>query len=247
MAVRGRGRPPKVELDLRIIVDAALALTDDEGAAALSVRRLAARLGVDPSALYRHVRDKDELHLALADRLFEETLTGFEPSESWRETLRDLALRTRDTALRHPGAAVVATYRTTRRPAEMRIVEHILAAFGRAGCSPALAAVLHRVYGDFSLAWAGMDAAFETLDGAARTGDEQAWIRDYPAADPVAYPAIARSAAHMARLDGTTVFLAALETLLDGLAARIAAEASGRRPDVPGAPADQTPATQPPP
>ncbi|MEV7673052.1 TetR/AcrR family transcriptional regulator C-terminal domain-containing protein [Streptomyces sp. NPDC088752] len=247
MAVRGRGRPPKVELDLRIIVDAALALTDDEGAAALSVRRLAARLGVDPSALYRYVRDKDELHLALADRLFEETLAGFEPSESWRDTLRDLALRTRATALRHPGAAVVATYRTTRRPAEMRIVEHILAAFGRAGCSPALAAVLHRVYGDFSLAWAGMDAAFETLDGAARAGDEQAWTRDYPAADPAAFPAIARSVAHMARLDGTTVFLAALDTLLDGLTVRIAAEAASRRPDAPGEPADRTPAAQPPP
>ncbi|MBT2542895.1 TetR/AcrR family transcriptional regulator C-terminal domain-containing protein [Streptomyces sp. ISL-44] len=246
MAVRGRGRPPKVELDLRIIVDAALALTDDEGAAALSVRRLAARLGVDPSALYRYVSDKDELHLALADRLFEETLTGFEPSESWRDTLRDLALRTRETALRHPGAAVLATYRTTRRPAEMRIVEHILVAFGRAGCSPALAAVLHRVYGDFALAWAGMDAAFESLDGAARTGDEQAWTREYPAADPAAFPAIARSVAHMARLDGATVFLAALETLLDGLTARIRAEAAGRRRDTPGEPAAGATTLQPP-
>lgn len=230
MAVRGRGRPPKVELDLRIIVDAALALTDDDGAAGLSVRRLAARLGVDPSALYRHVKDKDELHLALADRLFEETLAGFEPAPDWRDTLRDLALRTRETALRHPGAAVLATYRTTRRPAEMRIVEHILAAFGRVGCSPALAAVLHRVYGDFALAWAGMDAAFETLDGAARTGDELAWTREYPAADPAVFPAIARSVAHMSRLDGTTVFLAALETLLDGLAVRITAESAGGRP-----------------
>ncbi|WP_432061840.1 hypothetical protein [Streptomyces sp. S1] len=106
----------------------------------------------------------------------------------------------------------MATYRTTRRPAEMQIMEHVLAAFGRAGCSPALAAVLHRVYGDFSLAWAGMDAAFETLDGAARKGDEQAWTRDYLAADPIAFPAIARRVAHMERLDGTTVFLAALET-----------------------------------
>ncbi|MGW4863673.1 hypothetical protein ACWEO6_20625 [Streptomyces sp. NPDC004291] len=106
----------------------------------------------------------------------------------------------------------------------MQIMEHVLAAFGRAGCSPALAAVLHRVYGDFSLAWAGMDSAFETLDG-------QAWTRDYPAADPIAFPAIARRVAHMARLDGTTVFLAALEILLDGLAARIAAEAANRGPD----------------
>ncbi|MFD4585758.1 TetR/AcrR family transcriptional regulator C-terminal domain-containing protein [Streptomyces sp. NPDC058434] len=221
-AVRGRGRPPKVVLDARIIVDAALALCDEHGAEALTVRKLAARLGVDPSALYRHVEDKDELHLLLADRLFEEVLEAFSPTPGdWRTTLRDLALSTRETALRHPAAAVLATYRTTRRPAEMRIVEHILTALADAGCDPAQSALLHRVYGDFTLAWSGMDAAFATLDPAAQAGDEAAWNREYVAADPARYPSIARSSAHMATMTGERVFRAALEVLLDGLGARI--------------------------
>ncbi|MFP1628326.1 TetR/AcrR family transcriptional regulator [Streptomyces sp. 5K101] len=130
-------------LDARIIVDAALALCDEQGAEALTVRKLAARLGVDPSSLYRHVADKDELHLLLADRLFEEILETFAPPPGdWRRTLRDLAVRTRETALRHPAAAVAATYRTKRRPAEMRIVEHILTAFAEAGCGPGQSALL---------------------------------------------------------------------------------------------------------
>ncbi|MFJ4871433.1 hypothetical protein [Streptomyces sp. NPDC088757] len=68
-----------------------------------------------------------------------------------------------------------------------------------------------------------MGSAFEALDGAVRAGGEQTWSRAYPSTDPAAFPAIARSAVHMARLDGTTVFLAVLGTLLDGLTARIAA------------------------
>ncbi|MEU6708449.1 TetR/AcrR family transcriptional regulator C-terminal domain-containing protein [Streptomyces wuyuanensis] len=221
-AVRGRGRPPKVVLDARIIVDAALALCDEQGAEALTVRKLAARLGVDPSSLYRHVADKDELHLLLADRLFEEILETFAPTPGdWRRTLRDLAVGSRETALRHPAAAVVATYRTTRRPAEMRIVEHILTAFAEAGCDPGQSALLHRVYGDFTLAWSGMDAAFATLDPAAQAGDEAAWTREYVAADPSRYPSIARSSAHMSAMTGERVFRAALEVLLDGLEARI--------------------------
>ncbi|WP_262008565.1 TetR/AcrR family transcriptional regulator C-terminal domain-containing protein [Streptomyces sp. FIT100] len=221
-AVRGRGRPPKVVLDVPIIVDAALALCDEQGAEALTVRKLAARLGVDSSALYRHVADKDELHLLLADRLFEEVLETFAPSAGdWRTTLRDLAVASRETALRHPAAAVVATYRTTRRPAEMRIVEHILTAFAEAGCDPGQSALLHRVYGDFTLAWSGMDAAFATLDPAAQAGDEAAWTREYAAADPARHPSIARSSAHMATMTGERVFRAALEVLLDGLEVRI--------------------------
>ncbi|MFF3766436.1 TetR/AcrR family transcriptional regulator C-terminal domain-containing protein [Streptomyces sp. NPDC001922] len=221
-AARGRGRPPKVLLDAPTIVDAALALCDEHGAEALTVRKLAARLGVDPSALYRHVADKDELHLLLADRLFAEVLESFEPTPGdWRATLSDLAVGSRETALRHPAAAVVATYRTTRRPAEMRIVEHILTAFAEAGCDPEQSALLHRVYGDFTLAWSGMDAAFATLDPAAQEGDEAAWTRDYVAVDPSRHPAIARTSAHMAAMTGERVFRAALEVLLDGLEARI--------------------------
>lgn len=43
------------------VVNAAIALLQEQGLTAFSVRRLAARLGVDPMAIYKHVRNKDDL------------------------------------------------------------------------------------------------------------------------------------------------------------------------------------------
>jgi AcrR family transcriptional regulator len=51
------------------ILDEALALVDERGLTALTTRALGQRLGVDPTAVYRHFRNKDELVNALADRI----------------------------------------------------------------------------------------------------------------------------------------------------------------------------------
>src|SRR5688572_1534829 len=50
------------------IVERALEFIEREGTGALTVRRLGAELGVDPTAFYRHFRDKDDLVLACMDR-----------------------------------------------------------------------------------------------------------------------------------------------------------------------------------
>ncbi len=65
---RRRRRPTKqgTVLSERLIVDTALRLIGEHGAAALTVRRLGASLGADPSALYRYFRDTDDLLLAVA-------------------------------------------------------------------------------------------------------------------------------------------------------------------------------------
>ncbi|TVL93687.1 TetR family transcriptional regulator [Streptomyces sp. SAJ15] len=53
------GRPARLELET--IVDTARRILETEGVEALSMRRLAKEVGSTPMALYRHVRDKDEL------------------------------------------------------------------------------------------------------------------------------------------------------------------------------------------
>ncbi|QKV93212.1 TetR/AcrR family transcriptional regulator [Streptomyces sp. NA02950] len=58
-ARRTGGRPRRLELET--IVATARRILEEEGAAALSMRRLAKEVGSTPMALYRHVRDKDEL------------------------------------------------------------------------------------------------------------------------------------------------------------------------------------------
>lgn len=51
------------------VADVALALLDEVGLADLSMRRIAARLDVQPSALYWHFSSKQELLAALSDRI----------------------------------------------------------------------------------------------------------------------------------------------------------------------------------
>jgi AcrR family transcriptional regulator len=53
------------------VVDAAAAVVDRDGIDGLTMRRVAEELDSSPMALYRHVRDKDELLVALLDRLVE--------------------------------------------------------------------------------------------------------------------------------------------------------------------------------
>ncbi|RBQ18304.1 TetR/AcrR family transcriptional regulator [Spongiactinospora rosea] len=59
------GRPPRISRT--DILAAAYRVIDAEGTQALTMRRLAREVGTTPMALYRHVRDKDELLLMLLD------------------------------------------------------------------------------------------------------------------------------------------------------------------------------------
>ena len=67
---RPRGRPARGQGVTRdAILDAALDLLDEDGDAGLTMRALAARLGVTPMSLYHHVTDRAGLLRALSDRL----------------------------------------------------------------------------------------------------------------------------------------------------------------------------------
>ncbi|MGN8244622.1 TetR/AcrR family transcriptional regulator [Cellulomonas soli] len=65
-----RSGPGRRGLSAERVVQAAVALADDEGLAAVSMTRLARRLGSAPMSLYRHVLDKDELLLRMHDSVW---------------------------------------------------------------------------------------------------------------------------------------------------------------------------------
>ena len=81
------GEEERVRLDRDRILDAAEAIATSEGIGKLTMRRLGAELGADPTALYRHFRDEKELLVELADRLFGRSLE-LDPSLPWRERFR---------------------------------------------------------------------------------------------------------------------------------------------------------------
>jgi AcrR family transcriptional regulator len=87
-----------------LIAEAALRVGDRDGAKAMSMRRIAAELGCDPMALYRHFADRAALLDAVADLAMAD-VPDPTPSAPWDERLRALVTAIRDAALRHPGIA----------------------------------------------------------------------------------------------------------------------------------------------
>src|ERR1700722_17687376 len=86
------------------IVQAALGLLDDAGMDGLTVRALAARLGVQAPALYWHVRNKQALLDEMATRIWRsigDVMAALPVDTPWRELMRTYALTVRRELLAH--------------------------------------------------------------------------------------------------------------------------------------------------
>jgi AcrR family transcriptional regulator len=190
---RRRRRPTKqgAVLSERLIVDTALRLVAEHGADALSVRRLGAALGADPSALYRYFRNTDALLLALADEMIGRAQEGWRASGDWREDLRAMGLRIHAAYLAQPQAALLAAHRTTGRLHETRAVERILGILRDGGFPDDLAVRIYHAFVDQALAFAAQDAAAAALPKAAAEADAQVWHAAYSRLPAETYPNIA--------------------------------------------------------
>lgn len=215
-----RPRLRRGTLTREMIVSASLRLLDSGGIAGFSMPKLGRALGTDPTAVYRHFASKDDLVLAIADRLIEESSAGLEPSDCWMDTLVESARRLRSTYLAHPAAAWLSACRTTQGPAEMRIVNLILGAVLQAGFEGAEAARVYRAIGDFTLYWAGSEAAFLALDERLQKKDIGAWTSAYLSADRADYPHIWQVRMELPDVDDDKIFETTLSFVIGGLAQR---------------------------
>lgn len=107
-AVWGKRDPPtkgpKRSLSLDIIVQAAVEIASEEGLAAVSMSRVAARLGAGTMALYRYVESKGELLALMTDAIFREAPAIAEAAEGWRSALSKWARAHLAVLARHPWA-----------------------------------------------------------------------------------------------------------------------------------------------
>jgi TetR/AcrR family tetracycline transcriptional repressor len=93
------------------VLAAALDLLDEVGLDALTTRKLAEKLGVQPGALYRHFDSKRSLLNAMVARLTVKVELDGQPPEDWAGMLRYAAVGARATMLtRRDGARLMATY-----------------------------------------------------------------------------------------------------------------------------------------
>jgi AcrR family transcriptional regulator len=115
-----------------VIVDEAEVLVTEQGFEALSMRRLAARLGVGAMTLYGYVRTKEELLSALANRYFDELELPAADGE-WRDQVADVFRAVRRVFLTHPELLPIAASQRLEGIGVYRGAERVFAALRSAG------------------------------------------------------------------------------------------------------------------
>ncbi|MFI7385471.1 TetR/AcrR family transcriptional regulator [Streptomyces sp. NPDC049813] len=229
MTVWDRPEPPDrpVPLDRGRIVTAAVALADEGGLEAVSLRKVAARLGAGPMRLYGFIATKDELFDLMVDAVHAE-IAPEAPAGDWREALEGLAHRTRRAALRHEWLADLLGGRPALGPNRLAVTEATLAALdGLAGIDTVLRAVeTVSAYTTGAIRREVAHLRAERTSGLS----EREWQR---ASGPHVtrllatgrFPALSRAVHDGTDIDAATTFATGLEWVLDGVAARL-----GERP-----------------
>ena len=230
---KGGGRR-RAALSREVIIEAALNIGSKEGGSALTFSRLGKELGADPTSVYRHFRDKDELVVALTDRMVTESverMAGLAPQEvGWREWLRRIAHSVRSVYLDRPAIAVLAASRTAASKSETESVEQIIGVLHSAGLPVVEAAEVYRALLDLTLAFTQYSAAWSLLDPEYQNRDEQAWAVGYATLPAERFPLVHASSARLLELtrDDAAVFDYTLGLFLDGVQVRLTAQgASG--------------------
>lgn len=222
-AIAPSRHPARGDLSPEVILDAAQALVEREGDSALTFRRLGAELGADPTAAYRHFRNKDELLLALGDRLLGEaiahTLADVPDGADWRTSMRLAAHHIRGTLVRHPALAAVISVRTTQGQHEAVGIEKGLEVLSQTGLPMAEVVGIQRAFADTVLAWSLFSATFLALPDEAKARDTAAWVTTYRALPPEDFPYIHAGRDYLDNFDDA--FDVALDLLFDGIQARI--------------------------
>lgn len=177
-----------------VVVAAAIELADAQGIEAVSMRRLAAELGVVPMALYKHVADKDDLTEAMADAVIDRFGEyDAEPDAAdggWRAALRAGVLAARREVLAHPWARRVIETRTRRTPAVLRHMDTMTGHLLRGGLSADLAH--HAMHTLGNRIWGFSPELFNDPAHAAVPTAPAVQPGDYPAIEAVVGAATAR-------------------------------------------------------
>jgi AcrR family transcriptional regulator len=213
----GRPRAGEETLTRERILSAALALVDEEGMEALSMRRLAKELGVDPMAIYHHLPNKRALLSAIIERVFSEMRVP-EPEgvEGWRERVRAWARAFREVARAHPRLVPhLASYPEAAAEATLESTEELYAAFEAVGMAPRQIVGAVGVVVDYLIGFALAEAS-----GAVGESDEQREMIEMLDARPRGeLPAMRRTLGALAGEDLGTDFEFGLEVVLAGLEA----------------------------
>jgi AcrR family transcriptional regulator len=217
MAERADGSR-RAPLNRARVLNAAVALADDLGIEALSMRHLAQELGVVPMALYKHVANKDEL----LDGMVEVIVGEIEPpvaTADWKAAIRQRILSARRALLRHSWASHVIESRTNAPPVVLDHMNSLIGMFRAGGFSVDL--THHVMHALGSRMWGFTQEVFPTppppADPAARAEMFSQVADRYPHIVEIAMASSHDETSAVGRgCDDQFEFEFALDVLLDG-------------------------------
>jgi AcrR family transcriptional regulator len=234
--VAGDRRPP---LTRDRVVAQALTVIAQEGVRALTMRTLAARLEVVPGALYRHVRNKEQLHDLMLDGVLAEVDCDLLASLAWTEQLSVLARRLRAVLERHPGVAGLLQLRDPLGPHSLAVAEAFLAPLRAAGFGDHEAGLAFFLIVDYTTGFAAGSPAISTNEQRVRDGATRSQLHDFFRSLPGdRFPALVALGEHVWIDNRDERFDAGLAILIDGLPR--ARHAAPCRPATDGQPATAT-------
>jgi len=203
------------------VVQRALALADELGLEALTIRRLAQDLGVTPMALYWHFRSKEELLAGLGDQVWAEIDADVDPAADWPAQLRGLMESLVAVLRGHPSASqLLMAGQKLHGEASIAVTETALAVLARAGFSPAQASEIARsaLWTGISLVMSetGYEPELSAEDRTEKQRRNQIELAMLPAAK---YPRLIECAVPMAECDPEFHYRLGIELFISGVKA----------------------------
>jgi AcrR family transcriptional regulator len=224
-------------LSREAIVAAAVEIADSEGLEAVSIRRLATKLGARPMSLYSHIERKGDL----IDLMVDEVMAGAilpdgPPVEDWREGLRQIAQRTRESTRAHPWMIGAAFRRPFLGPNGLRHIDQSLAAVSSLPLTPERKRAVLLAVDTYTLGFVRWElitsqskAGSPACTGISEDGPSAAEIDAYILAQTATgkYPHLSQYVGKGGKNDMTLgvkaeAFESGLEWLLTGIAAEVA-------------------------
>ena len=231
-AAAGTRRGPARSITPAQLTEAALALADESGLAAVTMRAVAQTVGIAPMSVYTYVPGKPELLDLMVDALHERMpREPWAEGTSWRERLAAVARSNREMLSAHPWMTEVAALsRPPLGPGTLAKYEHELAALDGTGLTDVEvdASLAHLLGFVRSHVRSAHDAARATTDTA--VSDAAWWQANQPilarALDPAAFPRAVRIGAAAGEAQGSAwnpdhAWEFGLARTLDGLGALI--------------------------
>jgi AcrR family transcriptional regulator len=215
-----RERPAKSPLSRESIVEAALAITREEGLDAVSMRRVAQALDTGPASLYVYVANRDELHALLFDAALGTIAVEDTEPARWREQLHGLAERMVKAMVEDfPGIGIMGMAAIPTGDNALRITESMMSLLRAGGASDEALAYAPDLLSLYITSIAYEQALYDELyaDPDYEKREIERISRRFMSLPADRYPTLASVMALMTRGTGPERFALGLDIIVNGL------------------------------